>query len=128
MKYTLLYVGSNGEKHLKTLFGRRNTLSWIHPDAISGLATSNLLPWPRQVYNANEESYVEVISATVLDFYINGVLLSDEFLIVPGLDEEVVIGEATLRKWRIKLDFEHEQLHVDPRVAKLQLYYQLYSL
>lgn len=56
-----------------------------------------------------------------LDFYINDVLLSDEFLVVPGLSEEAIIGAATLQKWRIKLDFEHDKVFVDPKVAKLQL-------
>ena len=56
-----------------------------------------------------------------LDFYINDVLLSDEFLVVPGLSEEAIIGAATLQKWRIKLDFERDQVIVDPKAGKLQL-------
>jgi len=50
----------------------------------------------------------------------NDILLSDEFLLDPGLSEEAIIGAATLQKWRIKLDFEHDQVIVDPKVAKLQ--------
>jgi hypothetical protein len=84
LKLPLLYAGSQGEKHLYTLF-----------DEIS-----------------------EVIR---LDFYINDVLLSDEFLLVPGLSDEAIIGAATMQKWRIRLDFEHDQVIVDPKVAKLQL-------
>ncbi|MEP6512344.1 MAG: hypothetical protein ABJA79_00650 [Parafilimonas sp.] len=56
-----------------------------------------------------------------LDFFIHDILLSDEFLVVPGLSEEAIIGSATLQKWRIKLDLEHDTVIVDPRVAKLQL-------
>jgi len=26
-----------------------------------------------------------------------------------------------MQKWRIKLDFEHDQAHVDPKMARLQL-------
>lgn len=48
-------------------------------------------------------------------------LLSDEFLVVPNLSEEAIIGAATLQKWKIKLDFEHDQVIVDPRVGRLQL-------
>ena len=48
-------------------------------------------------------------------------LLSDEFLVVPNFSEEAIIGAATLQKWRIKLDFEHDTVIVDPKVAKLQL-------
>ncbi len=49
------------------------------------------------------------------------VLLSDEFLVIPGLNEEAIIGAATIQKWRIKLDFEHDKAIVDPKVAKMQL-------
>ena len=55
------------------------------------------------------------------NFYIDDILLSDEFLVVPGLSEEAIIGAATLQKWRIKLDFEHDTVHVDPKVARIQL-------
>ena len=49
------------------------------------------------------------------------VLLSDEFLIVPGLSEDAIIGAATMQKRRIKLDFELDKAVVDPKVAKMQL-------
>jgi hypothetical protein len=37
------------------------------------------------------------------------------------LSEEIIIGAATMQKWRIKLDFEHDTVWVDPKVAKMQL-------
>lgn len=49
------------------------------------------------------------------------VLLSDEFLVIPNLNEEVIIGAAPMQKWLIKLDFEHDKAIVHPKVAKLQL-------
>ena len=75
----------------------------------------------RKLSTASEGHYIEIKERVTLDFYINDVLLSDEFLVVPGLSEEAIIGAATLKKWRIKLDFEHDQVIVDPKVAKLQL-------
>ena len=75
----------------------------------------------RQLSMVNESRLIEIKEVVVLDFYINDVLLSDEFLLVPDLSEEVVIGGPILRKWRIKLDVEHGQVIVDPKVAELQL-------
>jgi hypothetical protein len=49
------------------------------------------------------------------------VLLSDEFLVILGLSEEAIIRAATIQKWRIKLDFEHDNTIVDAKVAKMQL-------
>ncbi len=70
---------------------------------------------------AAEGDYIEVTHGVSLDFYMDDVLLSDEFLVIPGLSEEAIIGAATMKKWRIKLDFEHEIATVDPKVAKMQL-------
>jgi hypothetical protein len=42
-------------------------------------------------------------------------------MVVPGLSEEGIIGGNTLQKWRIKLDFEHDTVIVDPKVSKLIL-------
>ena len=42
-------------------------------------------------------------------------------MLIPDLSEQVIIGAATLQKWRIKLDFERDQVIVDPRVTHLRL-------
>ncbi|HLO44065.1 MAG TPA: hypothetical protein VK175_07025 [Leadbetterella sp.] len=38
-----------------------------------------------------------------------------------GLETPVSLGTATMQKWRIKLDFEHDIAIIDPKVAKMQL-------
>jgi len=44
-----------------------------------------------------------------------------EFLVVPNLSEDAIIGVATMQKWRMKLDFEHDRVVVDPRLARMRL-------
>jgi hypothetical protein len=121
IKHPLLYVGSDGEKHLYTLFDSGANLSCVNPDYIEDLAKPILLGRPRLLSTAKEGHHIEVKEVIRLDFYINDVLLSDEFLLVPDLTEEAVLGAATMQKWRIKLDFDHDLVIVDPKVAKLQL-------
>ena len=121
IKHPLLYVGSKGEKHLYTLFDSGANLSCINPDLIGDIEIPIHLGRVRRLATASEGHYIEIKEVIRLDFYINDILLSDEFLLVPGLSEEAIIGAATLQKWRIKLDFEHDQVIVDPKVAKLQL-------
>lgn len=70
---------------------------------------------------ASAATFMEITHTTRLDFYHEEVRLSDEFLVVPGLSEEVIIGAATMQKWRLKLDFEHDKVIVDPAVSKLIL-------
>ena len=121
IKHPLLYVGSKGEKRLYTLYDSGANLSCIHPDYIEDLETPVSLGRPRRLVTASEGDYIEVRYVIRLDFYINDVLLSDEFLVVPGLTEEAVIGAATMQKWRIKLDFERDEVFVDPKCAKMQI-------
>lgn len=117
----LLFAGSLGEKNLYALFDSGANLSCIHPDMLHDLESPVQLGRIRQLSTASEGHYIEVSQAVRLDFYLNDVLLSDEFLLVPGLSEEVIIGAATLQKWRIKLNFEYDTVEVDPKVAKLIL-------
>ena len=121
IKNPLLFVGSLGEKHIYTLYDSGANLSCIHPDQILDLEISRPLGRTRLIGTAAERHYIEVTDRVSLDFYIDDVLLSDEFLIIPGLSEDAIIGAATMQKWRIKLDFEHDIAIVDPKVAKMQL-------
>ena len=121
IKHPLLYVGSKGEKTLYTLFDSGANLSCIHPDLIKDLETPIHLGRVRKLATAGESHFIEITEVIRLDFYIDDILLSDEFLVVPGLSEEAIIGAATLQKWRIKLDFEHDKVIVDPKSGKLQL-------
>lgn len=121
IKLPLLYVGSKGEARLYTLFDSGANLSCISPDFVNDLETASSLGRERRIATASEAHFIVIKERVTLDFYIEDVLLSDEFLVVPGLSEEVIIGAATLQKWRIKLDFEHDTVHVDPKVAKMQL-------
>ena len=121
IKLPILFVGSKGETRLFSLFDSGANLSCINPDFLKNLEIPVKLGRIRNVATAAEGHYIEISERVSLDFYLENVLLSDEFLVVPGLSEEAVIGAATMQKWRIKLDFEHDTVHVDPKVAKLQL-------
>jgi hypothetical protein len=121
IKQPLLYVGSKGEKHIYTLFDSGANLSCIHPSIAEEICELNSLGIVRKIATAAEGHFKEVKYRISVDFYLNDVLLSDEFLVVPGLSENAIIGAATMQKWRIKLDFEHDIVIVDPKVAKMQL-------
>jgi predicted aspartyl protease len=121
IKLPLRFEGSKGEKVLYALFDSGANLSCINEEFANEI--TSLIPFlhPRKLSTASENHYIEIKAAIRTDFYLNEIQLSDEFLVVPGLSEEVIIGAATMQKWRIKLDFEHDTVIVDPKVAKLQL-------
>ena len=121
IKIPIHYIGSHGDTRLYTLFDSGANLSCINPDLLNSIEIPVALGLTRKLHATAENHFIEVTHRVTLDFYVEDVLLSDEFLLVPGLSEEPIIAAAPMQKWRLKLDFEHDTVHVDPKVAKLQL-------
>jgi len=117
----LEFRGSRGSEKLMALFDSGSTYSCISPEKAETLEQSLLLPEPIDVETASADVFIRITHRTPLDFYLNGLRLTDEFMVVPGLSEDAIIGATTLQKWKIKLDFEHDQIITDPRAAKLKL-------
>lgn len=121
IKLPLLFAGSKGERNLYTLFDSGANLSCINPDYAEELETPTALARIRHIATASESHFIEVKEAIRIDFYLNDVLLSDEFLLVPGLSSAAIIGAATMQKWRIKLDFERDGVLGDSKMRNMEL-------
>ncbi len=121
IRIPLRFEGSKGEKMLYSLFDSGATYSCIAEEYVEELENLIQLHTPMKLATGSNATFMEIKYKTTLDFYHEDVRLSDEFLVVPGLSEEVIIGAATMQKWRLKLDFENDRVIVDPRVAKLIL-------
>jgi len=85
------------------------------------LGNIDRLPTPLEFEMAKEGEKITVYERVMLDFYIEEIRLSDEFLIVDELSEEAIIGAATMQKWRLKLDYEQDRVFVDQMVTRLML-------
>lgn len=121
IKLPIPFKGSKGEEKLYALFDTGSTYSCIREDLCKKLGITDSLPEPMYFGTASENQYLKVENGMRLNFEINDVNLSDEFMVVPRLSEEAIIGVTTMQKWRIKLDVEHDTVIVDPKVAKLIL-------
>jgi hypothetical protein len=121
LRIPLLFEGSKNSRNLYALFDSGATYSCINEDIAKELEIFTPIHTPMKLATASEHVYMEIVNRINLDFYKDDIRLSDEFLVVPALSEEVVIGAATMQKWRIKLDFEHDTVIIDPKVAKLIL-------
>ena len=121
LKIPVLYQGQNGEKIIYTLFDSGANMSCINPENIQDLAAPIIIGKPQRLLTASKGHFIEVKAKVLLEFYINDIRLSDEFLVVPGLSEEIVIGAATMQKWRMKLDFEKEEVYVRPDAGRMQI-------
>jgi len=118
IKIPVRYEGENGEKTLYTLFDSGSTFSCIHPDYIDDIGSVQKLFRPLEVSTASQGTFMRIEQRVVTDFYINDIRMSDEFMVVPNLSEDAIIGATTMQKWRIKLDFEHDTVIIDPKIAK----------
>ena len=121
IRIPLHFEGSVGEKVAYALFDSGATFSCMREDIAHEIARPDKLRRPLEVATASEGHYVRIEEALRADFYYDDIRLSDEFMVVPGLSEEAIIGVNTLQKWRIRLDFEHDTVIIDPKVAKLIL-------
>ncbi len=121
LKIPIRFEGSKDEMVLYTLFDSGGSCSCISPEFASQLANKERMRHPLTIATAAINVYLNIEEAVRLDFYYNDIRMSDEFMVIPGLSEDVIIGVSTLQKWRIKLDFKHDTIIVDPKVAKAML-------
>jgi predicted aspartyl protease len=117
----LVFRGSKGKSELRALFDCGATFSCIRHDIVEKLAPTEPLVEVLPMETASEGNFVHVENTARLEFFLNGLRLSDEFMVIPNLSEEVLIGATTMQKWKIKLDFETDEIITNPRAAKLKL-------
>jgi Retroviral aspartyl protease len=118
IKIPIRYEGSKGETVLYTLFDSGATFSCISVAYAAELANLEKMRHPMEIATAAKDTYLRIENVIRLDFYYNDIRLSDEFLVIDNISEDVILGANTLQKWRIKLDFEHDTIIVNPKVAK----------
>ena len=117
----LRLVGSKGEREVKAIFDSGASYSCIKPELAKELGMVEPLPEPMDFGTAKEGESLSAKEAIRLNFYIDGYRFSDEFMLILNLSEPVLIGAKTLQAWRLKLNFETDEVIIDPRVTKLRL-------
>lgn len=118
IRVPLRFEGSKGEKILYALFYSGATYSCINDEVVEELENLTPLHTPMKMVTASASTFIEVKYRVALDFYHQDIRLTDEFYVIPNLSEQAIIGASTMQKWRIKLDFEHDTIILDPTVAK----------
>jgi len=114
-------AGSKGKRKEVALFDSGATYSCIQKELAESLGNLEKLPESLELGTAKKEEKLIVNEAIRLDFHLNGYRFSDEFIVVEELSERVIIGAKTLQSWRFKLDFENDEVVIDPRVTKIRL-------
>jgi len=118
---TIRLEGTKGSQDAMALFDSGATYSCIQPELAAALDIVLPLPSPMDFSTAKNGDVLTARERVSLNFYLQGYRFSDEFMLIPDLSEPVIIGAATLQKWRMKLDFDADEVIIDPRVTKLRL-------
>ncbi len=118
---SIFLVGSKGREKVTGLFDTGSTYSCINKVLAQKLELLTPLPQPLEFETAKKGDKMVVKERVTLDFHIDGYRFSDEFFVFENLSEELIIGVITMQKWRFKLDFEHDEVIIDPRVTRLRI-------
>lgn len=113
--------GSKGEKEVIAIFDSGSTYSCIEPELASELGIVENIPTPMDFSTAKKGEKLIATNRVSLNFYLDGYRFSDEFMVIPELSHPVIIGAKTLQAWRMKINFETDEVIIDPRVTKLRL-------
>jgi predicted aspartyl protease len=113
--------GDKGQVELDGMFDTGATYSVIRKDIAEQIATVIPLDEPIVLRTAEQGRQLTVTHRVVLTIWLNGYRLSDEFLVLEELSRPVLIGAATMQKWRIQLDMANGEVIVDPTATELWL-------
>ena len=111
--------GDKGQIELDGMFDTGSTYSVIRKDIAEQLAT--IVPLDEPIVLRTAEQELTATHCTCLTIWLNGYRLSDEFMVVEQLSRPVLIGAATMQKWRMRLDMANEEIIVDPTATELWL-------
>lgn len=103
------------------MFDSGASVSCIRPDIAVCLEQPIPVRPPWRISTAEENTFMEAREMVALEFYLEGYRFATQFYLLPKLTEEVVIGATTMQQWRFKLDFEHEEVIIDPRVTRMRI-------
>jgi len=106
---------------MMAVFDSGASYSCIQPQLAKDLGMVEPLPEAMEFGTAEGERKLTATGRISLNFYLDGYRFSDEFMLIDSLSQPVLIGAATMQKWRLKLNFETDEVIIDPRVTKLRL-------
>ena len=105
----------------KVLFDSGATYSIMRKDIAEKLGHIEPLPEPMEFSTVEDGRKLKAEGVVRLEFYIDGVRFSDEFIVMDGITEDVIIGAKTMQAWRFRLDFEKEKVILERKAIELRI-------
>ncbi|MFW5786467.1 MAG: retropepsin-like aspartic protease [bacterium] len=121
----ILLVGSKGTARRSALFDSGASYSIIRRDLAESLEQFTGIPDPENYVfeTARPGDTIQATQSVRLEFRFDDsqARFSDEFIVFDECSEEVIIGATTMQKWRIKLDFDREEILYRKTAVRLRV-------
>ena len=125
LKQEIRLAGSKGESRRTALFDSGASYSIIRRDIAEEIHILTPVANPDDwIFETAEEGHLVTATHLVaLDFHFDDseTNFHDEFVVFDNCSEEVVIGARTMQYWKIKLDFDRDEIGYPKEFQRLRL-------
>jgi len=125
LEHEVTLIGSLGRRRCRALFDSGASYSIIRPDVAAAVGNPELLPdrenWVFETAQAGQLMRATHRVSLNFRFDDSEARFSDEFILLDGCSEQLIIGATTMQKWGIKLDFESDVVHYRKTAQKLRV-------
>ena len=125
IEHDVTLAGSRGSRRCRALFDSGATYSLLRPDIAKAIGRPERLPDPENwVFETAQEGHFMAATHRLgvnFQFEDSQAHFSDEFIVLDGCSEEVIVGATTMQKWHIKLDFETETVDYPKKAHRLRV-------
>jgi len=125
LEHEVTIIGTNGRARCRALFDSGASFSIIRREIAERIGKIEQLPIPEDwvFETARAGDYIQAAGILHLDFRFDDseAHFSDEFVVFDELSEELIVGETTMQKWQIRLDFTTEKVEYRKTAQRLRV-------
>ena len=123
LQRNVLLRGTRGRENVTALFDSGASYSCIRRDVAERVGHLERLEEPMVFTTADEGNEIRAEWVVHLSFYFTDAdrRFTDEFIVFDALSEPLIIGVKTMQAWKIRLDFDNEEVLYERKMHKLRI-------